>query len=353
MDIKQLESRWFEMDPDKGATLHDRMVKTLKTKCVKGNAKRPPGLDLRGIHIINDDLSGLDLSMYDISHSNLGTSNLAGTNLSYCNLQGASLEKTILDGCEFLGADLSFASLNECSAKQAGFGGANMSNTSLISSDLSESTLSHSMLKGADFRAANISDSRMSEADLSHAIFTRANLRGSDLKHSDVYKTNFELADLRECRMIGIRNFKKAEWIGTDIRGLDLRGAYFVRRYIDDENYLYEFRSRGTLNKSIYFVWWLTSDCGRSLFRWFVWLFGVTLLFAAIYSVVDVDYGEYATILSPLYFSIVTLTTLGYGDAVPASLTGQIFVIIQAITGYMGLGGLLSILGNKMARRAE
>lgn len=89
------------------------------------------------------------------------------------------------------------------------------------------------------------------------------------------------------------------------------------------------------------------------LFRWFVWLFCATLIFAAIYTRVEIDYGKHATSFSPIYFSFVTLTTLGYGDAVPASLTAQIFVTLQAITGYMGLGGLLSIIGNKMARRAE
>jgi hypothetical protein len=68
---------------------------------------------------------------------------------------------------------------------------------------------------------------------------------------------------------------------------------------------------------------------------------------------VAIDYGEYRTWFSPIYFSFVTLTTLGYGDAVPMSLTAQIVVSLQAVTGYMGLGGLLSILGNKMARRAE
>jgi len=100
-------------------------------------------------------------------------------------------------------------------------------------------------------------------------------------------------------------------------------------------------------------LWWATSDCGRSLLRWFFWLLCVTLIFAAVYTQVDIDYGEYKTLFSPIYFSFVTLTTLGYGDAVPSSLTAQIFVTLQAITGYMGLGGLLSILGNKMARRAE
>jgi len=352
-DVKALKSRWLEKDPKTGETLHDRMIKTLKSQCRKGSDQRPPHLDLRGIHLVNEELSLLDLSMYDLSHCNLDKSNLTGTNFSCCKLIGASLEKTVLDECEFLGADLNSASLNECSAKQTGFGGADLSNTSLISSDLNDTTMSRSVLKGADFRAAKIMNSRMSEADLSHAIFTRANLRGSDLKNSNVYKTNFELADMRECRLLGVDNFKSAEWIGTDIRGLDLRGAYLVRRYIDDENYLYEFKTRGTLNRILYFIWWITSDCGRSLLRWFVWLFGVTLLFAAIYTQVDVDFGDYPTVFSPVYFSFVTLTTLGYGDAVPSSLAGQIFVTIQAITGYMGLGGLLSILGNKMARRAE
>jgi len=84
-----------------------------------------------------------------------------------------------------------------------------------------------------------------------------------------------------------------------------------------------------------------------------MFMLGVTLIFATIYALVDIDYGDYVTPFSPIYFSFVTLTTLGYGDVLPAPLTAQIFVTLQAITGYMGLGGLLSILGNKMARRAE
>jgi len=54
-----------------------------------------------------------------------------------------------------------------------------------------------------------------------------------------------------------------------------------------------------------------------------------------------------------LYYSIVTLTTLGYGDVVPASAPAQVLATIQAVLGYVGLGGFLSILANKMARRAD
>ena len=79
----------------------------------------------------------------------------------------------------------------------------------------------------------------------------------------------------------------------------------------------------------------------------------LTVLFAGLYSLVEIDYGSHRTVFSPLYYSIVTLTTLGYGDVVPASVPGQVLAVTQAILGYVGLGGLLSILSNKMARRAD
>jgi hypothetical protein len=100
-------------------------------------------------------------------------------------------------------------------------------------------------------------------------------------------------------------------------------------------------------------LWWLTSDCGRSLGRWALFILTVTCLFAGLYSVVDVDFGPYETSFSPFYYSVVTLTTLGYGDVVPASAAAQAIAAIQALFGYVGLGGLLSILSNKMARRAD
>ena len=78
----------------------------------------------------------------------------------------------------------------------------------------------------------------------------------------------------------------------------------------------------------------------------------VGLLFGGAYLVLDIDYGEHRTALSPFYYSFVTLTTLGYGDVVPASATAQVVATLEVLLGYVGLGGLLSILANKMARRA-
>jgi voltage-gated potassium channel Kch len=89
------------------------------------------------------------------------------------------------------------------------------------------------------------------------------------------------------------------------------------------------------------------------LTRWTLFIFFVTLIFAFAYSKVGIDYGDYETAISPLYYSVVTLTTLGYGDVVPTSPAAQVLAALQALLGYVGLGGLLSILANKMARRAD
>ncbi|MCK5541891.1 MAG: pentapeptide repeat-containing protein [Desulfobacterales bacterium] len=352
-EVIALKSRWNERDSNGGEAISHQMLHRLKTECRKNNFKRPLQLDLRGITLLHEDLSDLDLSGYDFSYANLNQSNFLGTTFSYSKFHKASLEQVIFDECEFIGSDLSHASLNECSAQRCGFGGADLSHASMINADLSNATFSRSILAQADLRASNLEKARLSEADLSGAIFTRSKLSKSDFKKSNVKGASFELADMQGCRLLGIKNFKKAKWIGADIRGLDLRGAYLVRRYIADENYLFEFQASSRFHRAIYLLWWASSDCGRSLLRWFVWLTCITLIFAAIYSQLEIDYGAHRTLFSPVYFSVVTVTTLGYGDAVPASLTAQIFVTFQAITGYMGLGGLLSILGNKMARRAE
>jgi len=348
-----LETRWDQPDPDGEGTLKSAMIQTLRNECRPDNPRRPLKLDLRGINLNNLDLSGLDLSGYDFSFAHMNRTNLTGTNLGHCVFHHAGLEKAVLTECEFLGADMRWASLNECRAKHCGFGGADLSFVSMISAELANAVFSHSALHSADLRAADLTGARLTDADLSRAVFTRARLCESDLKLSNVYKTRFDLADLQRSRMMGIRNFKKAGWVGADIRDIDMRGAYLVRRHISDENYLHEFQNQSRVHRYIYWIWRITSDCGRSLLLWFIWLFIATLGYAGLYSMVELDYHDHQTWFSSIYFSFVTLTTLGYGDTVPASLAAQVIATTQAVTGYMGLGGLLSILGNKLARRAE
>ena len=48
----------------------------------------------------------------------------------------------------------------------------------------------------------------------------------------------------------------------------------------------------------------------------------------------------------------LTFTTLGFGDVKPVNAWGEFVVLLEVVSGYIGLGGLISILANKVARRA-
>lgn len=154
-------------------------------------------------------------------------------------------------------------------------------------------------------------------------------------------------------------------------------------RQIKDDMYLLDkkdrisklgpWRRRFGIKNILFSSWWLFADYGRSFKRW---LF-CCILIAFVFGVIFAGYGapdwvpepikqflccinpefqitptsRMPTWFTPYYFSIVTFTTLGFGDVTPLNLAGEIWLAIEVILGYIMLGGLISILANKLARR--
>ena len=309
--------------------------------------------DLRGASLAGLDLSGLDISGVDLSGADLTGCDLTGAKLFKANLNNATLMNAKLKGAELSGADLTDANLEEIDAEQAGFGMACLKGAHLFQANLEGSTLSMANFMGADLRGANLRNARMREAKLLDTDFTNADLRNTDMSLSNVTGATFNNTDMREARLRLVSGYEKANWIGVDIRNINFAGAYGLRRFAHDQNYIKEFRSSGRLSSLIYYLWWVTSDCGRSMVRWCLWIVILAFFFGWMYTFVDIDYGDHRTSISSLYFSVVTLTTLGYGDVTPVSISGQVVAMIEVITGYIMLGGLLSIFSNKIARRAD
>ena len=80
----------------------------------------------------------------------------------------------------------------------------------------------------------------------------------------------------------------------------------------------------------------------------------MALCYAGLYTFLEIDYGAHEpSWFNPIYFSVVTLTTLGYGDITPRGPLAQMVVLLEVVTGYIMLGGLLSVFSNKISRRAE
>ena len=238
------------------------------------------GIDLAGCSLDGADLSGMTLFKANLKGASLRETDLSGVELSGANLEGANLERAVL-----VGAGLGHARMHEAQAFEADF-----SNATLTGADLSHATLHCARLAGARIREANLSSADLRSADL----------RGAQLSHSTVSGAAFDDADLRGGRLRTINGFESASWYGVDIRDINFAGAYRLRRHIVDENYLREFRESGRVQHAIYWAWWVTSDCGRSLGRWMANIFLVAALFAGLYSLVGLQTGIHPR--SPLTF---------------------------------------------------
>ena len=129
-------------------------------------------------------------------------------------------------------------------------------------------------------------------------------------------------------------------------------------RKVRDDMFLLKFKEE---HPCWFKVWWLFADCGRSFFRWALW----SLIFAEAFALVFGLFYYFNPIsfksevisfswpgISLLYYSIVTFTTLGFGDIVPKIPVLQIIIMLEVMIGYIMLGGLISILANKLARRS-
>jgi len=302
---------------------------------------------------LDEDLRGADFSGANLSHLDLSGRDLSGIQLFNADLRGTNLQDANLEGAELSTANLESAILDGANCRQAGLGRANLSHASLFRTNLEGATLTQANLEHANLSCANLKHSRLREANLIFTDLTETDLQYAELSLADIRNANFSNADLRHARLRMMRHFKSSNWIGVDIRDVNFSGAYLMRREIIDQNFIKEFRSSGWLSKMLYYPWLWTCDCGRSMFRWCCCIGGLLLIFTYLYSLVGIDYGSYPTSLSPLYFSVVTLTTLGFGDVAPNSISGQIVVMLEVSSGYMMLGGLLSIFSNKLARRGD
>jgi len=117
---------------------------------------------------------------------------------------------------------------------------------------------------------------------------------------------------------------------------------------------------RNKISKSTYYkkrIWHLfhniTSGYGLKLHRIFFTLLAVVLVFSIINFIFrDAFFGseKIATFLDAIYFTLVTLTTLGYGDITPFTQIGRAVIMIQTIVGISVISLFLSSIASRNER---
>jgi hypothetical protein len=310
--------------------------------------------------VVGDDQDALDFSELDLSGADLADRDLAGSDFFSTNLEHANLKMCSLAGAEMASSILSSASLYKCNLK-----GTIFQEAKLVCADLSDSDCT-----GADFRGADLSGANFSGANLTGANFMSANLEGVVLRGADITSI-----DCRYCNLTGVDltltkfgSYQTMKDRFYGVRGINscFGNAVFIRDvkdqdYIDTLRISIEAQPDGFsrwLRLVLFSVWGLI-DQGRSLAKVGLYALIVSTLYGLIYTAdMNLDWGmmDYSnsshTWFTPFYYSLVTYTTLGYGDVTANSLIGEMLVISEVVVGYFTLGLLLSILANTIARRS-
>ena len=153
-----------------------------------------------------------------------------------------------------------------------------------------------------------------------------------------------------------------------DSRHIDEVANPFFKRYVADQQFIRAFRQA---NPVLARLWKWSSDYGRNLGLWACWSLFFVILFAFAYlpfpewmptwvqdwtprfhQTTGFYSGRTLTFSDCFYFSVVTFTTLGFGDVVADNAPARFVVALEVIFGYVMLGGLISIFSNKLASRS-
>lgn len=278
------------------------------------------------------DLRGADLSASNLEHINLN-----GTLLNKTNLSEARLNNSQGEGAIFTQTILSNAQINTSLFAKAQFTQAQMDKVQFKSAELDE----------ASFLDANLQNSNLSMASMKGAFFSGTDLRGASL----IFAT-FDDATLHN-----LRYSRFGRYLGIKID--NNLGTHKFRRFAMDQSYIEEFRVGPKHWRFwLFYMPWLTlCDCGRNFFLWFGWCVAAAFGFALKYEAIGKEAFHLANGLewnfdTLVYYSTVTITTLGFGDVTPITAQAKHWVMAEVIIGYIMLGGLISIFSTKLTRRS-
>ena len=337
------------------------------------------------------DLLGATLVRVDMNRSVLRRASLARSSLSHVKLRNANLEGAIFESARVERADLEGANMRNVSwtdarllvihmtrarSELSTFVNCDITDSDINGTDLRRSDFSEARLKDVRLRGANLQNSKLAMATLQNVVLTEANLesavltgafmgrcelRRSRLEGANLQSITFKRCDLRwaDFRNANVAGIVYDRW--SYYQGIRVNGCYSSPRFVRfarDQEFIEEVRgnSQHLCYWLFYLPWLISSDCGRSFMLWAGWSVCIALVFAFKYwamgpAQLNLGYLDHSY-WSMLYYSVVTFTTLGFGDIVPKTEAAALWVMAEVAIGYVMLGGLISIFSNKLARRS-
>lgn len=201
---------------------------------------------------------------------------------------------------------------------------------------------------GVDLTSASFDGAELHNSFIQGIKYSNRTMKGILL---DTFTENTNRIFARDAADFNYLEQKKQNLRYMRKRKIRLKGIKWVRD-------LYVKYVKYPCKQLLFWMWGLMSDHGQSFILWLTWCFLLVFIFGMIF--IGPLHGQLSIKpesdiydwYAPFYYSIVTFTTLGFGDIVPITHTARVVVTLEVIMGYIMLGGLISILANKFARRA-
>lgn len=229
--------------------------------------------------------------------------------------------------------------------------GFDFSNCLLNYSDFSDSEFTSSSFTNSDVLYSDFSDSVLDHCDFSHSNLTLTSFDHARLEESDFRGSWLAFVSFVDADLGFIRFDRRTDFYNIDVTKLRGSSNPLFVSFIRRKHFLKHFKEQSLKNKIIYYIWLAISDCGQSFSRWLVVSLLICFAFGFVYSSFPQSFnilnGRIPTWFTFYYYSVVTFTTLGFGDVVPKNLFAEMAVTAEVILGYVMLGGLISIFATK------
>lgn len=311
-----------------------------------------------GSYIVPEHIRRIDLSTLVFSSN--------GRDMTIDDFQQMYANSKISPYTNLMGIDLSGIKINNCVLINTCLANANLKNAQLGSVTLKNCTLNGAILTNARLGQVRFIDSSMGGADVKGAFFNVVEFNDKTTPNGLDYKKVSYLY-LIKCLFWAVfgkgifsespvANQKHTVFLFNDTNNLTSPYNVSFKSYVDWYQYIFvQLRNFKRLPISEKFLFTLSLTFTKS-WTSFSALGAFSLianaLFAIIYKVNACELKDFdGTYLTAFYYSVVTFTTLGYGEITPLTDFTRVVVMFEVLLGYVTLGSFVFLIGHKVNDR--
>lgn len=305
------------------------------------------------------DVFILDFSSFSFSYKG-NTYNLNDFQELYNNAK-------IYPAANLMGIDLHDIKINHCTLRDVSLADAN-----LIDAQIGSVTFSGSSLRGAI-----LTNSRMGQI----RFINGGGMGGSDVKGALLNAVCFDNESvpgnldysfvsyfyLIKCLFFSIykngifnenimKPHKHTIFLFNDTKELTSQYNFPFKNYVEWYQYIFtqlqNYKDLRFPKKILFTCSLLFTKAWTSYTALAVFAFLINCLFALIYFINSSSLKDFdGSFLTAFYYSVVTFTTLGYGEIIPITDFAKVIVILEVLFGYVTLGSFIFLIGHRVNNR--